>query len=87
MGRQYKIISGDGHIDLNPIWRNRVAAKWRDRAPKRVKMPNGSDAVVVHGGKPNTIGVTRSVRVAHEDMGKQVPTFENSAGTGTPAHR
>jgi predicted TIM-barrel fold metal-dependent hydrolase len=88
MGRQYRVISGDGHIDLNPdVWRNRVAAKWRDRAPKRVKMPNGSDAVVVDGGKPNTIGITRSVRVAHKDLAKQVPTFENSAGTGPPEQR
>ena len=88
MARQYQVISKDGHIDLNPdVWRNRVAAKWRDRAPKRVKMPNGSDAVVVDGGKPNTIGVTRSVRVAHKDLAKQVPTFENSAGTGSPEQR
>jgi uncharacterized protein len=88
MARQYKVISGDGHIDLNPdIWRNRVPVKWRDRAPKRVKMPNGSDAVVVDGGKPNTIGVTRSVRVARKDLAKQVPTFENSAGTGSPEQR
>lgn len=88
MARQHKVFSGDGHIDLNPdVWRNRVAAKWRDRAPKRVKMPNGSDAVVVDGGKPNTIGVTRSVRVAHKDLAKQVPTFENSAGTGSPEQR
>ena len=48
MPREYKCISGDGHIDLNPdIWRDHVQAKWRDRAPKRVKMPNGSDAVVI----------------------------------------
>src|ERR671910_1896084 len=88
MARQYRVISGDGHIDLNPdVWRDRVALRWRDRAPQRVKMPNGSDAIVVDGGKPNTIGVTRSVRVAHEDIGKQVPTFENSAGTGTPQQR
>ncbi len=88
MARQYKVISGDGHIDLNPdVWRNRVAAKWRDRAPKRVKMPNGSDAVVLDGGEPNTIGITRSVRVAHSDLAKQVPTFENSAGTGSPEKR
>ena len=88
MARQYQVISGDGHIDLNPdVWRNRVPVKWRDRAPKRVKMPNGSDAVVVDGGKPNTIGVTRSVRVAHKDLAKQVPTFENSAGTGSPEQR
>ena len=88
MARQYQVISKDGHIDLNPdVWRNRVPVKWRDRAPKRVKMPNGSDAVVVDGGKPNTIGVTRSVRVAHKDLAKQVPTFENSAGTGSPEQR
>jgi predicted TIM-barrel fold metal-dependent hydrolase len=88
MARQYKVMSGDGHIDLNPdVWRNRVATQWRDRAPKRVKMPNGSDAVVVDGGKPNTIGITRSVRVAHQDLAKQVPTFENSAGTGSPEQR
>ena len=72
----------------NPdVWRDRVAAKWRDRAPKRVKMPNGSDAVVVDGGKPNTIGITRSVGVAHESLATQVPTFENSAGTGSPQQR
>lgn len=88
MGRQYRVISGDGHIDLNPdVWRDRVAAKFRDRAPKRVKMANGSDAVVVDGGKPNTVGITRSVRVAHRDLAKQVPTFENSAGTGSPEQR
>lgn len=39
MTRQYRCISGDGHIDLNPdIWRERVQAKFRERAPKRVKM-------------------------------------------------
>ena len=88
MGREYNVISADGHIDLNPdIWRGRVAASMRERAPKRVKMPNGSDAVVVDGGEPNTIGVTRSVRVNKEDMAKQVPTFETCAGTGPPEQR
>ena len=75
MPRQYNCISGDGHIDLNPdIWRGRVQSKYRDRAPKRIKMPSGSDAVVIDGGKPNTIGITRSVRVAHADLAKQVRT-------------
>jgi uncharacterized protein len=88
MARQYKVISADGHIDLNPdVWRDRVLAKWRDRAPKRVKMPNGSDAVVVDGGKANTIGITRSVGVAHENLATQVPTFESSVGTGSPQQR
>lgn len=88
MAHRYKVISGDGHIDLNPeVWRDRVAPKWRDRAPKRVKMPNGSDATVTDGNKPHTIGITRSVGVVHKDLAKQVPTFENSAGTGPPEQR
>lgn len=88
MAQYYNVISADGHIDLNPdIWRDRVQAKWRDRAPRRVKMPNGSDAVVIDGGKPNTIGITRSVRVPHAELAKQVPTFETCAGTGTPEQR
>ena len=88
MSGRYNCISADGHIDLNPdVWRDRVQAKFGERAPKRVKMPNGSDAVVIDGGKPNTIGITRSVRVAHADLAKQVPTFETCAGTGTPEQR
>ncbi|MCZ6608897.1 MAG: amidohydrolase family protein [Alphaproteobacteria bacterium] len=88
MAMKYNIINGDGHIDLNPdTWRDRVAAKWRDRAPKRVTMPNGSDAVVVDGDKPNTIGITRSVGVFHGNLAKQVPTFANSAGAGPPEQR
>lgn len=88
MAKNYKVINGDGHIDLNPdVWRDRVAAKWRDRAPKRVTMPNGADAVVIDGGEPNTIGITRSVGVQREDLAEQVPTFEKSAGTGSPEQR
>lgn len=88
MARDYRVISADSHIDLNPdVWNHRVPAKWRDRAPKRVRMPNGSDAIVVDGGKPNTIGITRSVGVPPEDLHKQVPTFETAAGTGTPEQR
>ena len=88
MSRSYRLISADSHLDLNPdVWSHRVSTKWRDRAPKRVKMPNGSDAVVVDGGEPNTIGVTRSVGVAHKDLANQVPTFETGAGTGSPEQR
>src|SRR5262245_18120504 len=88
MPRQYHCISGDGYIDLNPdIWRARVQAKYRERAPKRVKMPNGSDAVVIDGGSRNTIGITRSVRGPHSELAKQVPPFETYAGTGGPEQR
>src|SRR5262249_45925220 len=88
MTNQYRVISGDGHIDLNPdVWRNRVAAKWRERGPKRGKMANGSDAGGGDGGKPQNNSGPRAVRGVHQGIGKQVPTFENSAGTGTAQQR
>lgn len=89
MAKEYKLISGDGHIDLNPdVWRDRVAAKWRDRAPKRIKMPDGMDAIESDGSHPYTIGVTRSVGVGQtSDRRAEAPTFENGAGTGPPDQR
>lgn len=50
-------------------------------------MPNGSDTAVIDNSKPNTIGITRSVRIAHADLAKQVPTFETCTGIGTPEQR
>ena len=50
-------------------------------------LQNGSDTAVIDNGKPNTIGITRSVRIAHADLAKQVPTFETCAGTGCPEQR
>ena len=89
MAREYNVISGDGHIDLNPdAWRDRVAAKWRDRAPKRVAMPNGMDAIQVDGGHPHTIGLTRNVGYEKtDDLAVKVPTFDNGFGGGPPEQR
>ena len=53
MAMDYRIINGDGHIDLNPdLWRDRVAKKFRDRAPRSVRLPHGSDAVVTASSAP-----------------------------------
>src|SRR5205085_169748 len=88
MARTYQVISADSHLDLNPdIWRGRVAKKWGDRVARRVKTASGSDAVLVDGGEAETIGVTRSVGVAHADMAKQLPNFDTGAGTGPPEQR
>ena len=39
MARKYQIISADSHLDISPDrWRHRVPAKWRDLAPKVVKL-------------------------------------------------
>jgi predicted TIM-barrel fold metal-dependent hydrolase len=88
MARNYRVVSADSHLDLNPeVWTHRVPAKWRDRAPKRIVMSNGSDAVTCDDGPPNTIGITRNVGVSFEEMPHMVPKFSEPVGNGTPQQR
>jgi predicted TIM-barrel fold metal-dependent hydrolase len=88
MARQYKIISGDSHLDLPPDqWTHRVPAKWRDRAPRRVRMESGEEAIIMEGRPVAPIGLTRSVGVPHDKLHLQIPTFDSSAGTGAPEQR
>ena len=88
MTREYHVISADSHLDLNPeVWTHRVPAKWRDRAPKRVVMPNGADAVQADNGEIDTIGITRNVGVPFEDLPRLVPKFSEPIGNGTPQLR
>ncbi|HZT06854.1 MAG TPA: amidohydrolase family protein [Chloroflexota bacterium] len=88
MARTYRVVSADSHLDLNPeVWTNRVPAKWRDRAPKRIVLPNGSDAVQCDGGPPNSIGITRNVGVPFEEIPFMVPKFSEPVGNGTPQQR
>jgi uncharacterized protein len=51
MGRKYRIISGDGHIETPPEpWVARVDERHRNRAPRLVRLPDGQgDAWIVEG--------------------------------------
>jgi predicted TIM-barrel fold metal-dependent hydrolase len=51
MGRKYRIISGDGHVETPPEpWVSRVAEEHRNRAPRLIKLPDGlGDAWIVEG--------------------------------------
>ena len=84
MSREYALISADSHLDLNPeVWTHRVPAKWRDRAPKRVVMSDGSEGVSCDGSEPDTIGLTRNVGVPFEEMPFQISKFSDPVGNGT----
>src|SRR5580700_7415505 len=88
MAHTYRVISADSHLDLNPeVWVHRLPARYRDRAPKRVAMPDGSDAIVCDGSKPMTIGLTRNVGVSFEELPFQIPRFTEPVGNGTPELR
>ena len=47
--RTYRVISGDGHVETPPeSWVKYVPAKWRDRAPRLITVPEG-EAWMVEG--------------------------------------
>ena len=46
----YRILSSDSHVVEPPdTWNGRLPAKYRDRAPRLVKLANGGDGVIVEG--------------------------------------
>jgi predicted TIM-barrel fold metal-dependent hydrolase len=50
MARKYRVISADGHVETPPDgWRVRVPERYRDRAPRLIRLPDGSDGWLVEG--------------------------------------
>ena len=50
MARNYRYISADSHFESPPEqWTHRVPKQYRDRAPRRIKLANGRDALQVEG--------------------------------------
>src|SRR6266508_2231877 len=63
MARKYNVISADSHLDLSPErWSAHVPAKWREQAPRVVRLESGEDAIVVGDRKPAKIGFTRGMK-------------------------
>ena len=58
MARHYRFISADSHYESPPeAWTHRVAGKYRDRAPRRIKLANGKDGLAMEG-RPLVYGGT-----------------------------
>jgi hypothetical protein len=50
MGRVYRHISGDSHLEIDSrYWIDRVPEEHRDRAPRLIRLPDGADAWMVEG--------------------------------------
>jgi predicted TIM-barrel fold metal-dependent hydrolase len=87
MARAYRAISGDSHLDMSPErWTPRVPARWRDRAPKLVKLPNGGDAIIIEGRGPMTPGLAITGKPFQEHT-PELAHFDGSSGTGPPEQR
>jgi predicted TIM-barrel fold metal-dependent hydrolase len=82
-----QIFSADSHLEISPErWTERVPVKYRDRAPRLVKLANGGDGVIVEGRPLYVVGLAIAGKPyeRHELSGVN---YEGSEGTGTPEQR
>ena len=82
MARQYNVVSGDGHLDLaSDHWVPYVPEKWRLRAPRRIMLEDGNEAMVIENRPPlSPTGLIGTVR------GGRAVSF-HSEGNGPPEQR
>jgi predicted TIM-barrel fold metal-dependent hydrolase len=89
MAREYRLMSSDGHLEVPPErWTGRVPAKYRDRAPRTVHLPDGGDALLIEG-QPLLEANFLDLR-AGRPAGQWQPfglKVEDAAGTGSPEQR
>ncbi len=87
MASKYRIFSADSHLEISPDrWTPRVPAKYRDRAPRMVKLPDGGDGIIIEGRDVYVLGlaITGKPYEEHKLFGL---TYQGSPGAGSPEER
>jgi predicted TIM-barrel fold metal-dependent hydrolase len=90
MARSYQVISGDGHLETPPDgWLKHVPAKYRDRAPRLVKLAEGGEGWLVEGlpliHNGQNLAAGRTVKVRGESYWN--PDGSPAPGTGDGVQR
>lgn len=87
MAQPYRAISADSHLEISPDrWTKRVAARYRDRAPRLVKLAHGGDGVVVENRPLYVLGLAVTGR-PYQEHRLYGGTYEENYGSGSPAQR
>jgi predicted TIM-barrel fold metal-dependent hydrolase len=88
MAQAYRLISSDSHLEVPPErWRHHIPSQYRDLGPRRITLPNGSDALQIADSAPV---LNASDLFAREDATKWEPfrlSYGETAGTGAPEQR
>jgi uncharacterized protein len=88
MARSYKFFSADSHFECAPDrWTHRVPEEYRDRAPRRVKLPNGKDIIMEEGKSAVFRGTNQFAGRSLEEFSPVGLDFDNAVGGGTPEQR
>jgi predicted TIM-barrel fold metal-dependent hydrolase len=87
MASMYRLFSADSHLEISPSrWTDRVPEKYRDRAPRLVKLANGGDGIIIEGRPLYVVGLAIAGKPyeRHELRGV---SYEGSEGAGAPEQR
>jgi len=90
MGRKYKIISGDGHLETPPDFVKFVPDKWKDRAPRLITLPDGGGDAWMMEGMPLTYAsqnLKGRGKVKFAGQSYYNPDGSRADGTGDGAQR
>ena len=87
--RDYRYISADSHMEVSPErWTKRVPLKWRDRAPRRISMSDGSTATLIENRPLVISGLDISTGGGdHHRISAHQMSYDEAPGTGSPEQR
>jgi predicted TIM-barrel fold metal-dependent hydrolase len=88
MAREYKYISGDTHLEVPyQRWTVRVPEKWRDRAPRTVKLENGADGFLIEGSAIRENAFDLYGGKGRDEWGPFGQTYDSTPGTHSAEER
>ena len=83
----YRLFSADSHLEISPSrWTDRVPEKYRDRAPRLVKLANGGDGIIIEGRPLYVVGLAIAGK-PYERYELRGISYEGSEGAGSPEQR
>ncbi|HLF77274.1 MAG TPA: amidohydrolase family protein [Dehalococcoidia bacterium] len=88
MTRNYRYISGDTHMEV-PAWRwtKRVPEKYRDRAPRTIRLANGADGFLIEGSPVRETAFDLYGGKGRDAWGPTGQSYESTPGTSGPDER
>ena len=90
MTRRYQVISADGHVETPPEgWHKYVPAKWKDRAPRLIPLPEGGEGWIIEG-RPmmkNGQNITGRNPITFDAASYFRPDGSPAEGAGPPEQR
>src|SRR4249920_918668 len=87
MVSKYRLFSADSHLEISPArWTDRVPEKFRDRAPRWVKLANGGDGIIIEGRPLYVVGLAIAGK-PYEHHELSGVNYQGSEGAGTPEQR